>query len=465
MKGVEAFNFIFITFPGGDKSIMRMGCFREIFDKEVKNAVAISYDFWKLEESKQIDLILSYCDKDKDNILLFVPGAKFKKFIPQQTIERLKGIEDIQSIICYLTDGIERQAVNMGISINECNKLFDVFDVVYSYDIYESEKYGFIYEPLPLKKFEIEVANPKSSKLFFCGRAKGRLHLLYDIANLCEENNVEYEFLVLRDSETEGLDGKGKIQFVEYIQYDHLVDKIASSTCLLSLVAKNNNMTSASYNEAIMYNKKLITNCTFLSENKYYNPNFMKSFLQIDEIDFEWIKDKSIIDYKYSGYFSVKKLLQHIANDYDRGLLRKCSKFNHILSRQRNGIKIAVHYSRAGWVNIISKNAICTENQIEAIRIYNIPESVKVTLETISCKSGFIKSIYKNNCVECGTTGKSDPIFSFRIFFENNLGTYEALYRGYIKNQGWTRWYSSGEWCGTNSKKMFLNGLQIYLIV
>ena len=226
-----------------------------------------------------------------------MPGVKFKKYIPKSTIEKVRERLDVKSIICYLADGIERQSINMRITVQDCLKMFDVFDVVYSYDLYECKKYGFVYEALPLKKFNVVNSTLTKPKVFFCGRDKGRLAILSSIAKLCERNNIEYEFLVEADPDTKKESAYGNIKFIEYIVYDSLVEKISQATCLLSLVAENNNMTTASYNEAIMYNKKLLTNCKFLEENKYYNQKYMKSFVDETDIDFDWIRDKSIIEY------------------------------------------------------------------------------------------------------------------------------------------------------------------------
>ena len=47
-------HFIFVMFPGGNKSIFRMGCFREVFDNELENATVVVYSFWTLDEEERV---------------------------------------------------------------------------------------------------------------------------------------------------------------------------------------------------------------------------------------------------------------------------------------------------------------------------------------------------------------------------------------------------------------------------
>lgn len=469
-------NYVFVTFPGGTKSIMRMGVFREIFEGEVNNARVVDYKMWKMSLSKQLQFIKKYLNMDASNIIIFVPGAKFKKYVPKTLVKELKKqSEFLLTVCCYLADGIERQAVNHKISIEECRAIFDCFDAIYSYDVYESQKYGFIYEPLPLKKFtkeelgvsfESEYGSKTIPRVFFCGRAKGRLPLILDIANSLDGRRIKYEFLVLQDAETQDMKDRGGVHFINYMVYDEVVRHVEKATCLLSLVAENNNMTSASYNEAIMYNKKLLTNCRFIEDNYHYDSRYMRSFQTVDEIDFDWIVDMNEVNYGYDGYFSAAAFLEHIEADFKRGLLSQCSMLNKMnIIKGKTTFKIDIHFSHIGWKDDLDNaQEIIFAEQIEAFRLANLPLDMEIDIEVRQKFGGYSRAVKRGSFLFVGSVGKKDPIMAFRINLDND--NYNIFYRAYLFNMGWTQYYNVGTWCGTGTESdcMVMQGLQIIVI-
>lgn len=464
-----------MTFPGETNSIMRMGLFREIYEGEVENARVVDYKIWKMSLSKQLELLEMYLKSDADNIILFIPGARFRKYIPGKLVKELKRKNDLSlTVCCYLVDGIERQAVNHKISIEECRAMFDCFDIVYSYDIYESQKYGFVYENLPLKKFKEEELGISVEKvgyetcpvIFFCGRAKGRLPLILEIADSLDQRNIQYEFLILREEETRDMKNRGGVRYIDYLGYDEVIKHVNRASCLLSLVAENNNMTTASYNEAIMYNKKLLTNCKFLSDNPHYDSRYMRSFQTVNDIDFDWITDCEEINYGYNGYFSAGAFLKHIEADYRRGLLRQCSVLNKAsIKKGEATLKISVHFSHIGWIDDCENaQEIVYPEQMEALRLNNIPLDMGINIEIRQKFGGYSKTIQNGETLFAGSVGKSDPIMAFRINAENP--NYKIVYRAYLSNLGWTRYYELSNWCGTGieNDRMVMRGVQIIMV-
>lgn len=66
------------------------------------------------------------------------------------------------------------------------------------------------------------------------------------------------------------------------------------------------------YYEAIVYNKKLLTNNKFVKRLPFYNPKFMYIYEKVEDIDIEWIKKEEMVDYKYNDEFSPVKLIEDI---------------------------------------------------------------------------------------------------------------------------------------------------------
>ena len=64
--------------------------------------------------------------------------------------------------------------------------------------------------------------------------------------------------------------------------------------------------------EAVMYNKKLITNSQSVKDSPFYRPQFIKLYGKITEVNPSFVLDESPVDYGYNNEFSPIGLLEHI---------------------------------------------------------------------------------------------------------------------------------------------------------
>ena len=67
--------------------------------------------------------------------------------------------------------------------------------------------------------------------------------------------------------------------------------------------------------EAICYNKKLLTNNKSIFEFPYYNPQYMRYFSDISQIDMEFLKREETVDYGYNGDYSPLNFIKRIETD------------------------------------------------------------------------------------------------------------------------------------------------------
>ena len=98
--------------------------------------------------------------------------------------------------------------------------------------------------------------------------------------------------------------------------YEKVIGNILSTNCVLEMVAKGQKVQTARYYEAVCYNKKLLTNNPNIKELSFYNPQYMKYFENIEDIDFEWVKRKETIDYHYNNEFSPNHILKELNNQF-----------------------------------------------------------------------------------------------------------------------------------------------------
>ena len=108
----------------------------------------------------------------------------------------------------------------------------------------------------------------------------------------------------------EGL--RGLIYLHKRISYPQVVSRVKATNCILEILQNNQQAQSLRYFEAIVYNKKLLTNNRRITELSYCDECYMKVFSSLDEIDIEWVRKKENVDYGYKGEFSPISLVDHV---------------------------------------------------------------------------------------------------------------------------------------------------------
>ena len=98
-----------------------------------------------------------------------------------------------------------------------------------------------------------------------------------------------------------------RLSYKEALQYSY------NSNCIVEIVREGQTGVSLRTCEAIIFNKKLITNNAELANMPFYDSRFMRIFNRPEEIDINFIKSDIDVNYEYSGYFSpliiIEKLL------------------------------------------------------------------------------------------------------------------------------------------------------------
>lgn len=188
--------------------------------------------------------------------------------------------------------------------------IFKNFDYVCSFDPDDCKKYNLIpfIDPFPARK--VRKKSCMESDLFFIGEEKGRGPILRKIAETAADFKIKTKFIV-PDIGGSDITFPGLIKS-DYIPYAKMLRIMASSTCLLELVAKGQSGCSFRYYEAVIYNKKLISNCQNIKKMPYYDPRFMKIIQSSDDIDYNWIVNGEKVDYQYRGTFTVRNFAKMI---------------------------------------------------------------------------------------------------------------------------------------------------------
>ena len=181
----------------------------------------------------------------------------------------------------------------------------------FSFDKGDAEKYGYQHTMCIYSKYDVAAAETESD-IYFIGYVMDKLPMLHQIGKKFSGNAVESSINILGVN----LNLREEIEGIHYLSqyklYDDVVVETNASNCILEVVQQGQTGATLRYYEAICYNKKLLTTNVHVKELPFYNPNYMKVFQNVDEIDYDWIKSKTPIDYHYDGRFSPVNLITEI---------------------------------------------------------------------------------------------------------------------------------------------------------
>lgn len=237
--------------------------------------------------------------------ICFIWHYHFMEEVENGTLDYIKKKFPYSKHVYFITDA---QAVNYDV-VSFLKKKMDIVSV---YDPSVAEKYGIkffpnIY-PYPDGAYTEEELD---YDLCFVGGDKGREKVLREIAELCEKRSMRTAFYIGK-TEEERVDGR--IHFLKgKIPYKDVIEIVKRSRCLLELRVEPDCACTLRVQEAVIRNKKLLTN----NKNVYRMPccensNGISFFETPDDIDWEFVKEEKRPDYHYNGEFSAKEWLRAI---------------------------------------------------------------------------------------------------------------------------------------------------------
>lgn len=188
----------------------------------------------------------------------------------------------------------------------------DLFDLVYTSDMSDALTYGLLYHPLPYAYSSSECAsnflNHEKKGLSFCANIKERSTLILEVLKGCIKNDISTSMALFSN------DGSEKQMFLKYdnyvsllnhfIDYDESLCYTLNANCILDIVQNGQTALSMRPYEAVVFNKKLLTNNSSILDFEFYNENYIQLFSKPENIDWEWVKKDIPVDYGYKGEFS-----------------------------------------------------------------------------------------------------------------------------------------------------------------
>lgn len=187
----------------------------------------------------------------------------------------------------------------------------DVFDYTFSFDEEDCRKYH-------MEKFYTCFSVPayvtddeaKHSAAFFAGSCQDRLELLMGVLRKISGaiDNCTFFVTEIPDNSQESIPNVTYNQRISFMEENQMA---YNTDCILEVTKENQKGITLRTCEAILYNKKLLTNNPEIKKMPFYDPRFISVFTNAEDIDF--LKRPLDVQYRYRGEFSPVRILDRIA--------------------------------------------------------------------------------------------------------------------------------------------------------
>lgn len=214
-------------------------------------------------------------------------------------------------LILYFSDPVDSNFAKLAKVRANRNK----FDFIYTFDPKDSDKYGYIKTQFLYSTSEITPNVNESSNLCFVGENKGRLAIVEQIYEQCQNKGIVCNFRITRVPENHTF--KNGMVYNSRISYLETISQAKATDCLLEILQEGQSGVTFRYYEAICYNKKLLTNNVGVYDLPYYDSRYIHVFTNVEDIDYSWITDPVDVDYHYKGDFSPNNFINQIRNSIE----------------------------------------------------------------------------------------------------------------------------------------------------
>lgn len=195
-------------------------------------------------------------------------------------------------IVCFAQDLITRIDDMYTLRHVDVDYVKQYCDLFITFDTNDAKKYGLDYFPTVFSvPADISVSSELHTDMYFLGRDKGRLPLLTKLCDLFHKKGLTCNFQILESMNTDGIEQEG-IYFTDSpITYRDNLLKVAHSHCIVEILQENALSSTFRLWEAIVLNKKILTNNTSVLSSPFYDPRYISTFTSENDIDWAFIEN------------------------------------------------------------------------------------------------------------------------------------------------------------------------------
>ena len=196
---------------------------------------------------------------------------------------------------------------------DKIQELLEKVDIALSFDHVDAEKYDMHYYPLVYSPYDVpEDDSIEESDVYFVGKAKDRLPQILASYERLRDAGLKCDFYIT-GVKPEDQKYADEITYGTQMPYVENLKHIKKTKCLLEIMQGGGHGYTLRACEAIMYDKKMITDNPEIANAPFYRSELISVFSSTDDIDpFFVTAAPQIADYEWKDQLSPLKLLEYI---------------------------------------------------------------------------------------------------------------------------------------------------------
>lgn len=187
------------------------------------------------------------------------------------------------------------------------------FDRVLTFDPRDAERYGWEYVYTLYSQFPVERV-AQTSDLFYIGGVKDRLPACLELLKQAEQRGADFCLKLLGTNAKQQEQLPATAVLTKPLPYPETLSWLLGTNCILDMTQPGQAGITLRYYEAVVYNKKLLTNNPNIVHLPGYDPEKMRVYDDITQLDWDWICEKNTTSRPYDGQFSPLHLLSRLEN-------------------------------------------------------------------------------------------------------------------------------------------------------
>lgn len=188
-------------------------------------------------------------------------------------------------------------------------------DLEMTFDKNESEKYGFPHFNEFESKIDVPILETPESDVFFAGKAKDRFPLLLDVYKQLTSYGLHCKYYLTGVPIEQQIQLPGIEYANKFMSYREMLYHTVNTRFVLEINQGGADGYTSRFLEAVMYNKKLITNNVFIKNSSFYTPKFIQIFNKAEEISRFFVENSSDVNYYYNGEFSPMRMIERVEEE------------------------------------------------------------------------------------------------------------------------------------------------------
>ena len=235
---------------------------------------------------------ITHCSfSNNKNICFFLLGSRSLSYVPG-LVRYIRKNYNSAKIVLHCTDKVSFYEQRFGKKrfwnlAKEC-------DLVASYNEIDAQQYGLYVMPTVISRYDVEPKETQKSDIVFVGQERGRLETLHNIYQKATKYGLVCDFTIIGVEKGKRLCGTS-INYDKRISYKEVLEKIASTKCILNIPQEGAKGLSLRDCEAVANRKYLLTNNESVLENRLFGEG------QVIPVDIDGNADYSKILNEYDG--------------------------------------------------------------------------------------------------------------------------------------------------------------------